>query len=109
MRKPFLYILSDHIHHRGRIVVPIIAVKAGAVFSPVRKLYVDGRVARLHQHQVQNQPSGSPVAIDKWMNDELPLELDHIDGNHFNNELINLQIICPNCHSQKTRKERSKI
>lgn len=28
------------------------------------------------------------------------LELHHIDGNHYNNKLENLQILCPNCHSK---------
>ena len=27
------------------------------------------------------------------------LELHHIDGNHNNNKLENLQMLCPNCHS----------
>lgn len=34
-----------------------------------------------------------------WQNVKLPLELHHKDGNHFNNDLDNLQILCPNCHS----------
>ena len=34
-----------------------------------------------------------------WQGKELPLELHHIDGNHFNNDFNNLQILCPNCHS----------
>ena len=38
--------------------------------------------------------------IEEWMGKKAPLELDHIDGNHYNNELKNLRIICPNCHSQ---------
>lgn len=29
-----------------------------------------------------------------------PLELEHIDGNHYNNDLKNLTILCINCHSQ---------
>ena len=28
------------------------------------------------------------------------MHIHHIDGDHFNNELSNLQILCPNCHSQ---------
>jgi 5-methylcytosine-specific restriction endonuclease McrA len=38
--------------------------------------------------------------ITEWMGKEVPLELDHIDGNHYNNDFSNLRIICPNCHSQ---------
>lgn len=34
-----------------------------------------------------------------WFGKELPLELHHKDGNHYNNELSNLEILCPNCHS----------
>jgi len=38
--------------------------------------------------------------LSKWNGKEIPLELHHVDGNRFNNELNNLQIICPNCHAQ---------
>lgn len=34
-----------------------------------------------------------------WQGVEVPLELHHKDGNHFNNTLDNLQILCPNCHA----------
>ena len=29
----------------------------------------------------------------------LPLEVEHIDGNHLNNKEDNLTLLCPNCHS----------
>ena len=35
-----------------------------------------------------------------WKNEELVLELDHKDGDNMNNELKNLRLLCPNCHSQ---------
>ena len=35
-----------------------------------------------------------------WNDKPIPLELHHIDGNHYNNDLSNLQILCPNCHAQ---------
>jgi 5-methylcytosine-specific restriction endonuclease McrA len=34
-----------------------------------------------------------------WLNKKIPLELHHIDGNHNNNELSNLTLLCPNCHA----------
>ena len=37
--------------------------------------------------------------LSKWLDQDIPLELHHKDGNHFNNTLDNLQILCPNCHS----------
>jgi hypothetical protein len=30
---------------------------------------------------------------------KVPLEVNHIDGNSFNNLEENLQLLCPNCHS----------
>jgi len=37
---------------------------------------------------------------EEWMGKPIPIELDHIDGNRYNNDLSNLRILCPNCHAQ---------
>jgi len=34
-----------------------------------------------------------------WLNQPIPLELEHKDGNHLNNNLDNLELLCPNCHA----------
>lgn len=37
--------------------------------------------------------------IHTWLEEILTLEIDHIDGNHSNNDRNNLIALCPNCHS----------
>lgn len=47
--------------------------------------------------------------ISNWNSSSIILELDHIDGDHKNNNIENLRLICPNCHSQTmTYKNRNK-
>lgn len=38
--------------------------------------------------------------ITEWNRKPLVMQLHHIDGNNKNNSLDNLQMLCPNCHSQ---------
>lgn len=38
--------------------------------------------------------------LTSWNGKPIVMQLHHIDGNHLNNSLDNLQILCPNCHSQ---------
>lgn len=37
--------------------------------------------------------------LTEWMGEPIPLELHHKDGDNLNNNLDNLEIICPNCHT----------
>jgi hypothetical protein len=38
--------------------------------------------------------------IDKWNNEPINLQLDHVNGKRKDNRLVNLRWLCPNCHSQ---------
>ena len=35
-----------------------------------------------------------------WNNKQIVLQLEHINGDHYDNRIENLAMICPNCHSQ---------
>ena len=35
----------------------------------------------------------------EWLEQPIPLELHHINGNNSNNRLENLRLLCPNCHA----------
>lgn len=36
----------------------------------------------------------------EWLGEPLPLELHHVNGDGVDNRLENLEMLCPNCHSQ---------
>ena len=38
--------------------------------------------------------------LKEWMGKEIPIQLDHVDGNPDNNARENLRLLCPNCHAQ---------
>lgn len=47
--------------------------------------------------------------LKEWQGNPIPLELDHINGDHRNNFLSNLRLLCPNCHAQtKTYRGKNK-
>ena len=52
----------------------------------IREGYKDGKCEECH--------------LDEWNGKSLVMELHHKDGNNKNSKLENLQILCPNCHSQ---------
>lgn len=80
----------------------------GKIFGPKRKLedYLnnlffiksDALRRRLIKEGIKNHQC-EICLLTKWNNEQIPLELDHIDGNHNNNNLKNLRILCPNCHA----------
>lgn len=38
--------------------------------------------------------------LSEWLDKPIKLQIHHIDGDHLNNEIENIQLLCPNCHSQ---------
>ncbi len=44
-----------------------------------------------------------------WLEKEIKLEIHHVDCDRTNNQLENLQLLCPNCHSFTNGFRNSKI
>ena len=45
------------------------------------------------------EPKCAFCGLTRWLDGEMPLQLDHKDGNKENNNLRNLRLLCPNCHA----------
>lgn len=58
-------------------------------------------VKRLIDHCYKSYCCENPeCSISEWHGKALTLQCHHINGNHYDNRIENLLILCPNCHSQ---------
>lgn len=57
------------------------------------------RVKQLLFEYKHKEKTCEVCGLREWLDRPIPLEVHHLDGNSHNNELQNLQILCPNCHS----------
>lgn len=96
------YLKKWNIVYRGNIG------SKGYKTSPIRKSAVEYakkdivKVPKLRKKLIEDglkKEQCEICGLNEWMNKKIPLELHHIDGDRYNNDLSNLQILCPNCHS----------
>ncbi len=38
-------------------------------------------------------------SLSEWLGEKITLEIEHKDGDHYNNSRENVELLCPNCHS----------
>jgi hypothetical protein len=70
-----------------------------------------GQVPGWAKREIANQKGDNCeiCGITEYNSKPIILECDHIDGNHSNNKIENLRLVCPNCHSQTpTYKNKNK-
>ena len=66
-----------------------------------RKNISTGRMKTLlYRYKIKEQKCSECGVTDLYNNKPITLQLHHVDGNSQNNQFTNLQILCPNCHSQ---------
>lgn len=82
--------------------------KKGKTLGPKRTLddYLTNRLPiQSHKLKVRLLAEGmfehkcQLCGLHTWLGKVIPLELHHIDGNNKNNNLKNIQLLCPNCHA----------
>ena len=86
-------ISTEHFTQKGKRKQPIdklMTRDSGTSAETLKRLMLD-------HYSIPYECNSCKISI--WLSRPLVLELDHIDGNSRNNELSNLRLLCPNCHS----------
>lgn len=70
--------------------------KAAYDSKPWEELGKDGKRRRVIDEQ---KHACNLCGLSRWRGEKISLEIEHKDGNHFNDLRENLEALCPNCHS----------
>lgn len=81
---------------RGKVIGPR---------RPIEDYIVSGVPIQSHKLRLRLLKEGifehrcSRCSLETWLDGPIPLELEHINGDHSDNRLSNLHLLCPNCHA----------
>lgn len=73
---------------------------------PLQRILIEGHfenTARLRERLIKEglkEHVCESCGLTTWKGRPVPLELDHVNGKRLDNRLVNLRLVCPNCHAQ---------
>lgn len=87
----------EHVH--GRSGLPLWQASLEDIFSGKVKIRAFFLKERLFQEGIKERKCEHCLMV-CHMGLPIPLELNHVNGDENDNRLVNLEVVCPNCHSQ---------
>lgn len=85
-------------HLRGKCNPHVKRLDLASVLVP-NSNYNSNRLRKRLIREGWVSPACSSCGRTEWIDQPIPLELDHIDGDRTNNTFTNLRLVCPNCHA----------
>ena len=70
------------------------------IFANGARIKVDNLKKAYIERVLHGKAHCELCGLESWRGKEIIFQIHHIDGNHMNHEKANLQLLCPNCHSQ---------
>ena len=95
----------DELRLRGRVHRVTSRRRAGSTRQPLEQVLTRGALQnsnRLRQRLIREgllEPVCARCGLGSWLGNPVPLELDHENGDRYDNRLVNLRLLCPNCHA----------
>ena len=90
-------IIIDHFIVKSRNIPDAVYIEE--YLSNKKKISSDKLKKKLFKLNIKTQVC-ERCGLTEWNGSPIVLQLHHKDGNPLNNNLSNLEILCPNCHSQ---------
>lgn len=83
--------------------------------KPIREILVENSYYQSHKLKLRllknnmKEYKCESCGNTEWLGFPIPLELHHINGNHFDNRLENLKILCPTCHAMHHKYKKDEL